>query len=203
MREDGGKVIDVNFIPDYKKLLHLEIKKNQIMDIKDLISRKEGSFVRRWFFPNIFRNDFTIQKELDRIESKMQKATEHPVFSSGHAFVCFDSLLSAYKCLSEFEDNAWSKVSIQVKNIVENIKNERRTTKLNTSTFQKFHEDDLELEMMDPEKIDLLVDQLIEPSDIIWTNVGGSRGLFIFRRILCNVVIVLILIFLTTPTVNN
>ena len=72
---------------------------------------------------------------------------------------------------------------------------------LNTSTtFGKFYEEDLNSEFMDNDKIDILVDHMIEPNDVIWTNVGGDSGLFICRRILLNICAVFILLF-TTPTV--
>lgn len=54
---------------------------------------------------------------------------------------------------------------------------------------------------MDHEKIHILVDHMIESNDVIWTNVGGDSGLFIFRRIMLNIANILILVFLTTPTV--
>lgn len=141
-----------------------------------------------------------MQAELDRIEAEIEEATQMPVYSSGHAFVCFDSLLSAYKCLNAFKEGTWKKLNIQISSFFENFRRRSKLKKMTTSTFQKFQDEDLEVAMMDPEKVTLLVDQMIEPFDIIWSNVGGYRGIYIFRRILCNVIILLILIFLTTPT---
>ena len=31
--------------------------------------------------------------------------------------------------------------------------------------------------------MNILVDQLIEPIDIIWVNIGGDKGLYVFRRV--------------------
>ena len=70
------------------------------------------------------------------------------------------------------------------------------------STFGRFEDEDLELEIMDHDKVDLLVDQMIEPLDIIWSNIGGGRGLFICRRIMLNLLAIFILLFLSTPTVK-
>jgi hypothetical protein len=203
--EDGGKVIDVKFIPDYKVLLELEREKNQINDLRDLISVRESSLTRRWFFPRVFRTDYSIQNELENVENKIQQATELPVYSSGHAFVCFDSLPSCYKCLNTFEEKLIKKFVIRMRYLWIDFK--RRLTKDKSkrnngeSTFRKFEDEDLEVAMMDPDKVHLLVNQMVEPFDIIWGNVGGDRGLYIFRRLLCNVIIILVLIFLTTPTV--
>lgn len=77
----------------------------------------------------------------------------------------------------------------------------RKNTDLNQSTFGRFYDEDLHADMMDNDRIEILVDHMIESNDVIWTNVGGDSGLFIFRRILLNIGTVLILIFLTTPTV--
>jgi len=73
---------------------------------------------------------------------------------------------------------------------------------LNQSTFGKFYDEDFHLDVMDHDKINILVDHMIEPNDVIWTNVGGDSGLFIFRRIMLNIANILILVFLTTPTVS-
>ena len=73
--------------------------------------------------------------------------------------------------------------------------------KRSNSTFGRFEDEDLELEIMDHEKVDILVDQMIEPLDIIWSNIGGDRGLFIFRMIMLTITGIFILLFLSTPTV--
>jgi len=78
----------------------------------------------------------------------------------------------------------------------------RESIRRSGSTFGRFNdEDDLQQVIMDPNKVEIIVDQLIEPFDIIWTNVGGDRGLFVCRRIIFLTFGILVLIFLTTPTV--
>jgi hypothetical protein len=203
-REDssGGKVIDINFIPDYLKLLKLERKRNEIIDVRKLITAKENSCKRRFFYPKIYKTEASIDKELERLENKLQHTTESPVYSSGHAFVCFDSLFSAYKCLSAFRERTWKKIGIRLDTIADSFK-QRNIRRSATSTFGKFRDEELDIEMIDIGQVNILVDQMIEPQDIIWTNVGGEgRGVFICRRILCNILVISILLFLTTPTVN-
>jgi hypothetical protein len=197
-REGGGRVIDIQFIPDYKTFLELERERTEIKDIKNLISNKETSFIRRWLFPAVYRTETNIEKRLREIEIKLQDATERPVLSSGHAFICFDSLLSAYICEGKFREKTVNKLKIQFKSIFDTI-HDRYNRKM-TSTFGKF-DDELDNEILEIENLNILVDQMIEPEDIIWSNVGGGRGVYLCRRILCNVAVVLVLLFLTTPTV--
>lgn len=85
--------------------------------------------------------------------------------------------------------------------VVQSTLNSERGIKRSNSTFGRFEDEDLELEIMDHEKVDLLVDQMIEPLDIIWSNIGGDRGLFISRRIMLSIMAIFILMFLSTPTV--
>lgn len=175
---------------------------NEINDIKNLISKKETDCLRKWFFPAKFRTEAAIKKELEKLENEMQDATKKPVFSSGHAFVCFDSLLSAYKCLNAFEERTYKKIALQLNSLWENVARGSKRRKTDASTFQQFHDEDLEAAIMDPQKLEILVDQMIEPVDIVWTNIGGGRGIYLCRKIICSVVIIIILIFLTTPTVK-
>jgi hypothetical protein len=184
-------------LPDYKDLLNFEKEKNEITAIRKLISQEEDSFIRRWLYPKVYRTDKSIDHKLKEIESKILDETEKPVYSSGHAFVCFDSLEAAYKCLSRFQEKTFSKLVIQFKTFYEKTKAQRKMT----STFGRF-QDELDNEILEPDNVHIIVDQMVEPGDIIWSNVGGNRGVYFVRRILLNIAVFLILIFLTTPTVR-
>jgi hypothetical protein len=39
-----------------------------------------------------------------------------------------------------------------------------------------------------------------EPIDILWKNMGGNRGMFIFRRIFLHLMGFIVIIFISTPT---
>ena len=91
---------------------------------------------------------------------------------------------------------------MKFKSIWENFRRTRKSTDPNQSTFGKFVDEDMNMDIMDHNQIDILADHMIEANDVIWTNVVGDSGLFIFRRIMLNICAVLILIFLTTPTVK-
>jgi len=205
-RNGGGKVIDITFIPDYPEMLELEIRKEEINDIRKLVNISDkDSFFKKLFLPKIYLSEVEIQNQLELIEHKLQEEIQHPVYSSGHAFVCFDSLLSAYICLNNYEFNffysresTFQKLKLKLQSLGKSIPKIKISS--NQSTFGKFQDED-EGNILDYDQIEILFDQMLEPADIIWTNVGGDRGLYICRRILSNLMAILILLFLTTPTV--
>ena len=215
-RTNSGKVIDINFIPNYNKLIKYEIQKNEINDLYKLITNRKPFM--KCLFSSIYWSDESMKAELEKIERKIQEITEEPVLSSGHAFICFDSLKAAYSIITEFKEGSFNQIKITLKSIFESCKRcfqEENVRKdifghKGTSTFQRFNEeygiDDLEANfdeennsLLIDKNVDILVDQMIEPIDIIWKNVGGDRGLFIFRRIILNILLIILLIFFTTP----
>jgi hypothetical protein len=100
----GGKVIDINFIPDYSNILDHEIEKSEIMNFQKIINHKiESKFIKKCIYPPIYESEDMMGLELERLESKIHREIMKPVFSSGHAFICFDSLMSSYTILTNFQ----------------------------------------------------------------------------------------------------
>ena len=217
-KTSSGKVLEINFIPNYNKLLKYEIEKNEITDLRLLITH-EKPFMR-CLFSSIYWSDSSMQSELERIQEKIDEITEEPVYSSGHAFICFDSLTAAYKVMKEFKNSPFMRFKLRMKNLMDGVKenllgnktiNDPILGKKVSSTFQKFNEDynigslednyfieeNSELEIK--QNMNILVDQLVEPIDIIWVNIGGDKGIYVFRRIFLNLLLLILLIFFTTP----
>ena len=46
----------------------------------------------------------------------------------------------------------------------------------------------------------LILNLASEPIDIMWKNMGGTRGVFIFRRLILYFLGLVIIIFISTPT---
>ena len=46
----------------------------------------------------------------------------------------------------------------------------------------------------------LIMNLASEPIDIMWKNMGGTRGVFIFRRLFLYLMGVIIIVFISTPT---
>ena len=202
----SGKVLDINFIPNYNKLLKYEKEKNEITDLRLLITH-EKPFMR-CLFSSIYWSDSSMQSELERIQEKIDEITEEPVYSSGHAFICFDSLTAAYKVMKEFKNSPFMRFKLRMKNLMNGLQENILGNMLHkdSSTFQKFNEDynigslednyfieeNSELEIK--QNMNILVDQLVEPIDIIWVNIGGDKGIYVFRRIFLNLLLLVLLI---------
>lgn len=45
----------------------------------------------------------------------------------------------------------------------------------------------------------LVMTQAGDPVDIIWRNLGGTRGVYIFRRVIFNIIGLSLVLFLSTP----
>lgn len=43
------------------------------------------------------------------------------------------------------------------------------------------------------------MNQASDPVDIIWRNMGGTRGVYFFRKIIFNLIGILVVLFLSTP----
>ena len=191
----SGKVLDINFIPNYNKLLKYEKEKNEITDLRLLITH-EKPFMR-CLFSSIYWSDSSMQSELERIQEKIDEITEEPVYSSGHAFICFDSLTAAYKVMKEFKNSPFMRFKLRMKNLMnglqENILGNRNNNgsimiHKDSSTFQKFNED---------YNIGSLEDNYFIEEN--WVNIGGDKGIYVFRRIFLNLLLLVLLIFFTTP----
>lgn len=46
----------------------------------------------------------------------------------------------------------------------------------------------------------LIMNLASEPIDLLWKNIGGQRGVFLFRRIFLYVLGFIIILFISTPT---
>lgn len=69
-------------------------------------------------------------------------------------------------------------------------------------TFNKFEDEDLEIAqnaLKNKADLTMVMSQASDPVDIIWNNMGGTRGLYIFRVVFFNLFVLLVVIFLSTP----
>lgn len=188
LQHRGGGVVEVYMVPDYQKLLELEIERQTAMCYKRIL--EDGNprieWRRRFLRPENF------EEMLAEIEAEMEEVTKSHYWNSGHAFVVFSSLEAAEKCLYNFRPGFNKAIMLGIRNLAEKYKTLGRLRAFST-TFRRF-EDDREIEHKD-----ILVEKAVNPYDINWVNVGGTRGIYFFRRITLLTGATLVLLFLTTP----
>ena len=206
VKEFGGSILGMVVLPDFHKLFQLEMKLRDIRDIRNMIESRPLT-CNRIFMPKRFRDKKGSEKMRASIDSRIEAEIEKPFMASGHAFVCFESHATMEHCLREFQNirafNAFQLACISLKEKVVACFNRPRARA--TSTFGKFVDLDKETEFQsaNDEDLQIVMSKASEPVDINWINMGGLRGLYLFRRIILNLVLVLILLFLSTPTVTE
>lgn len=187
----GGKVVEVNLIPDFQKLLQLEIEREGALLMKQLYNE---DFPRppSHFSPRAAFNKEHYVLRLEEIEKEIQEATMTPYWNSGHAMVVFNSLESLEKVLYHYRPSVRRTITLGFSTLSEKWMQYRRNRAFST-TFERFEDDKLTAHT------NLVVTRGLNPYDLIWQNVGGTRGLYFFRRIGLFILSVLILLFLSTP----
>jgi len=135
------------------------------------------------------------------LEAKIDAEIGKPFWSSGHAFVCFDSINSVRIILEKFRFSPISALKIGLMTVQDKAKMALAPSReRNVSTFDKFY--DVDQEFAEGSRgHDVLISKLAsEPIDINWKNMGGTRGIYFFRRIFVLLISIVILLFVTTPT---
>lgn len=187
----GGKVIEAVLIPDFQKLLHLEIERENAKLMKNL---HDGDFPRppSSFAPRAAFNKDHYLLRLEEIEKDIQDATMTPYWNSGHAMVVFNSLVSLEKVLYHYRQSFRRTISLVCANLAEKWMQYRRNRAFST-TFERFEDDKMASHR------NIVVTRGFHPYDFIWQNVGGTRGFYFFRRLGLLMLSILILLFLSTP----
>jgi hypothetical protein len=187
----GGRAVEVMLIPDFQKLTQLEISREKALLMKNL---HDGNIPRppSRFSPRSGFNRDHYQLELEEVDQEIQKATMTPYWNSGHAMVVFNSLASLEKVLYSYRQGVRGTISLCFANLSEKISQLGRNRAFST-TFDRFEDDRLAAHR------NLVVTRGLHPYDIIWQNVGGTRGFYFFRRLGLLILSILILLFLSTP----
>lgn len=154
--------------------------------------------------PNKYKNLASFEQTREAYEEELVLETMKPFTSCGHAFVCLDSIYSVDECLTRFKTKPtayFTYIKQLCASFLSSVKNPLTVRDRNLSTFIKMDElQEQELEHIYKDTI-LVMNKVTEPSDIIWKNMRGVRGLFIGRRILLLFVSLLIIFFVSSPAV--
>ena len=207
----SGRVLGVVVQPDFERLFNLEIQKKEIEEIANVLQSRPMGCCFRCLLPGYLKDPNKASDAKNRLDNEIQKETEIPFLASGHAFVCFDSTLSMQYCLQEFKRvSLFDALHMTCISLRERCRACFAGTRPRmTSTFGKYIEMDIETEhQTSPDKysdMKIEMERANEPMDINWRNItdGGSRGFYVCRRLFLNFSAILILVFLSTPTVLN
>eukprot|EP00357_Protocruzia_adherens_P016895 CAMPEP_0115016764 /NCGR_PEP_ID=MMETSP0216-20121206/27668_1 /TAXON_ID=223996 /ORGANISM="Protocruzia adherens, Strain Boccale" /LENGTH=723 /DNA_ID=CAMNT_0002387357 /DNA_START=291 /DNA_END=2462 /DNA_ORIENTATION=- len=181
----GGSVLSVHVIQDYEKLMNLELKRGELVMQKRHFEDKSQRGCCSCCIPGVFIKDEKHRKQLEIIDTQIEEVILKPTMSSGHAFVAFDSLYTMQRCIEHFRMGARGAITL----VYQSLKSKSKETccpvrRRATSTFGK-----------------LILREAQDPDDILWKNIGGTRGLYLYRRIFLNFGALVVLIFFSTPTV--
>ena len=96
---------------------------------------------------------------------------------------------------------AWRLAKVSMKENLQHFFQTRFTRSLSErQTFNQFEDEDLEIAQGYREKdLTLIMSEAGDPIDIVWRNMGGTRGVYFFRKFIFNFIGVAIVLFLSTP----
>jgi len=140
------------------------------------------------------------EEEREKIDNEIQRESERRFLSSGHAFICFDTMKTMRKA-SEFLHLDPKKIINFTMNNAQNFQlGLYRKRSIRFSTFMKF-EDEVEHLAERYKDVELFMKESPESEDIIWENLGGdnTRGVNILRIIIMQLCAFFVLVFFTTP----
>ena len=198
----GGKVLTIINIPDFHTILELENNKFDVEDLLKIPPSKEP-FIKKWMISKKFRTKQYYQKQITELENQIDNEICKPILSSGHAFICFDTIESANHWLRKFQLDIGDGIKLACRNLKDTISDWfNREDRRNKSTFARFEDDD---EGFIDESIGegdhYIMEQAKEPMDIIWSNMSGTRGLYFWRRFGLLAICIFVVLFLSTPAV--
>mmetsp|Transcript_11835 Transcript_11835/g.10457 ORF Transcript_11835/g.10457 Transcript_11835/m.10457 type:complete len:136 (-) Transcript_11835:21-428(-) len=132
------------------------------------------------------------------IREEIRKTTK----SSGHAYVVFDSYYSMSRCLQKYRETPCQTCKIICQSCFDKVKMRDGNGEEVRETFVRFHDnEDTPPSEYDQRGTTLLMSSAKDPVDIIWTNMGNSRGATFLKRYLWNLIGFLLIMFVSTPAV--
>ncbi|CDW80986.1 transmembrane protein 63c [Stylonychia lemnae] len=201
-----GKVLDVVVIPDFQRLFDLEIEKKDLDDLHHLVAAHGSPGCgRQAIFKCLWTQSSSVQERQVQLDQDIQNEIEKPFLSSGHAFVVLDSVKSLNHCVQQSNMTptyAWRLAKVSVKENIQQFFSQKfkRTMSQDRQTFNQFEDEDLEIAQGYRDKdLTLIMSEAGDPIDIIWGNMGGTRGVYFFRKVFFNIIGLSIVFFLSTP----
>ena len=106
LRQTGtGKVLDVQIVPPFHRILEIETKMRDMKDLNELLY--SGNTQSQCFIPSKYKDIDKFAAKMEQYDEKLVMETMKPYVPSGHAFVCLDTLSSVEACVSHFKLTPW------------------------------------------------------------------------------------------------
>lgn len=116
--------------------------------------------------------------------------------------MCFDTTESANYIQKMFDSNVQNTCKLMCHAVsdkfTECFTNQNQNERRQNSSFSKFEDDDDDFSYHN--EATFVMDQAKEPVDICWYNMGGLRGIYMWRRVLLLIGCLIIVIFFSTPS---
>jgi hypothetical protein len=194
--------LQLSTYPISAKSLSSKINKFDVEDLMKIPPSKEP-FFKKCLISKKYRTKEYYTKQINEIEDEIDEQIRKPVISSGHAFICFDTIESANYCLRKFKLSICDGTKLAVTNLKDHcLSCVQKDDELHKkSTFSRFEDIDDGVNDDSDNDEHYIMEAAKEPMDIIWSNMSGTRGLYFWRRFGLMIVCIFIVFFLTTPTV--
>lgn len=201
LSDTESKILAICVVPDYRRLTKLEEKRKDLEDLSQLLGIKEPTCMRLCVRKK-YRTEEYYQRKLEEIEFEIQEILKAPIRSSGHAYIVFDSYYSMSQCLQKYRETPCQTCKIMWSSCYDKLSLSGSRSDDLRENFARFHDQD-ESQSSEYHKRDetLLMSSAKDPVDIIWSNMGGTRGITFFRRYMWNILGFLLIMFVSTPVV--
>jgi hypothetical protein len=105
----NSKVVAVQIVPPFHRILDIEAKKRDLSDLNMLLVNKNTSF--SCCIPSRISDQKKLEALIERYDEQLYEETMKPFVPSGHAFVCLQSMESVEACVNHFRASPFSYVS--------------------------------------------------------------------------------------------
>ena len=188
LRERGGHVVEALLFPDYQKLIQLEVERDEAILMYKLLENPPPPMKCA---PRSMLTQDYYERRLREIEHETDQVTLAPNWNSGHAVVVLNSLESLDKVIYHYRPSILKSFKLGITNIA--VKWTQFRSRAISTTFERFEDN------REAAHTNIVVSQSKDPIDIVWANLGGTRGFYYFRRLGVLTLATLVILFLSTP----
>ena len=198
----NSKILGIIVIPDYKLITEYEEKKKSLEDLVELKGSKQPIWLRIWVKKKN-RTQEHYEAKIFEIEQKMKDFLSEPIESSGDAFVIFDSFRSMSKWIEKFKITHTKRWAIMWNSCFYKLLYQNSSKNFLRDSMPTVDENNEQLidNKDQVRKMTLSMSLAKNPVDIVWINMGGTKGIYFFRRYLWNILGLFLIIFISTPMV--